>query len=223
MKRAAKLNWRAPVAPARSVAMPSKPTIIVYYDYVSPFAYIASEILPAIAERAGAELDWRPIDMLELSSFAGGLPYSPAKRSYVAVDALRTAEFHGVAIDLPKPFPVQSRLAVRLALVAQRRGGFEAVHRALFRAAWRDRQDLASEQVLAECVAAADGDTPAWLEEIGSPAIEQRVGELTAEAEAAGVFGVPTMVLDGELFWGVHSIEFLRWRLGGGDALRNQS
>lgn len=189
-------------------------SIHVYFDYRSPFAYIAAEVLPELAERHGAELRWNPIDLMGLSNFSGGLPYSEKKRAYVFVDAARSAEFHGVAIRPPSPFPVEPELALRVALVAERHGRFEPVHRALFRAAWCEELDLSSEGILARCIRDAGGDPEAWLAEARTPATEKALRLRTEEAEAAGVFGVPTMALAGELFWGVDSLPVLEWRLG---------
>ncbi len=185
----------------------------VYFDYISPFAYLATELLPGLAARHHAVLDWKPIEMLSLSSFSKGLPYSPAKRAYVAVDALRSAGFHGVPIQAPKPFPVRSEAALHLALVAQARDRFAPLHRALFHAAWRHQRDLADELVLAACVNDAAGDPGEWLEEAGRPETRERLRVLTAEAEAAGVFGVPSVILEGEIFWGLDSLPALEWRL----------
>lgn len=191
-------------------------SITVHFDYASPFAYFAARLLPAVAARHDADLVWRPIDLHGLSNFANGMPYSPSKRAYVFVDATRAAEFHGIPIQMPKPFPVESGMALRLALVAARRGRFAEVHDALFDAAWRDQQDVSSDEVLARCVPADGGDPASWITEAHSDAIGDALARSTHEAEEAGVFGVPTMVVDGELFWGIDAIPVLEWRLCGG-------
>ena len=191
----------------------NQPLITVYFDYASPFAYIASEVLPEFAARHGVALQWRPIELGALSNYAHGLPYSPVKSAYVLVDAPRTAQFHRVPIQPPKLFPVQSGLALRLALVAQAYGHFDQFHHAVFRAAWRDGQDIGSEPVLLACTAQADAAAAQWLQEAQRSDASEKLATLTAEAEAAGVFGVPSMLLDGELFWGVDSLPVLAWRL----------
>jgi 2-hydroxychromene-2-carboxylate isomerase len=193
-------------------------TITVYFDYRSPFAYFASRLLPDVATRHDAMLDWRPIDLQGLSSFANGMPYSERKRAYVFVDATRAAEYHRIPIQMPKPFPVESAMALRLAVVAAGRGRFPEVHARLFEAAWREQQDVSSDEVLARCVSSGAGDPAAWLAEARSDATGEALARSTREAEEAGVFGVPTMVVDGELFWGIDSIPVLEWRLGGGGA-----
>lgn len=188
-------------------------TLDVYYDYASPFAYLASELLPAFAGRVGVTLCWKPIDLMGLSNYAGGLPYSQVKRRYVVVDAARSAEFHGVPIRVPKPHPVQSGAALRLAHELRDDTRFAELHAQLFRAAWHDQRDLSSEDVLTSCLAASGGDRDGVLARAGQPEAHRALAAATAEAEAAGVFGVPTMVTRGELFWGLDSLPALEWRL----------
>lgn len=190
----------------------------VYFDYRSPFAYLLSEVLPEIAAQQGAEIEWKPIDLLGLSSFSGGLPYSEKKRAYVFVDAARQAEFHGVAIRPPEPFPVESELALRVALVAAGQPGFADAHRALFQAAWCDRRDLSSADVVADCLRAGGLDAEACLAEARSEPGAERLRQRTRSADDAGVFGVPTVSLAGELFWGLDALPILEWRLAGAGA-----
>jgi 2-hydroxychromene-2-carboxylate isomerase len=186
--------------------------IEVYFDYRSPFAYIAAQLLPELAERCDARLAWKPIDLLGLSNFSKGLPYSDKKRAYVFVDVVRSAAYHGVALRPPSPFPVESEAALRLALTAQESGDFDAVHAALFHAAWRDQQDLSSEAVLQGC---AGADAERLLGAARSPAAAERLGRETEASDALGVFGVPSFVVAGELFWGIDSLPLLEWRLRG--------
>ncbi len=193
--------------------MPETP-VDVYFDYRSPFAYVAAEVLPGFAEGNGLALRWRPVDIMQLSNYAKGLPYSEVKRRYVPMDGARIAEFHGVPIRHPKPHPVPSATALRLAVVAGEAPGFSKLHRALFRAAWRDQRDLGAREVLVECIREADGPADAWLAAAEAPEASEGLSASTAAAEAAGVFGVPSMLLDGELFWGIDSLPVLEWRLG---------
>lgn len=174
-------------------------------------------LLGPFAARHELELRWTPIELLALSSFEAGLPYSPKKRAYVALDASRTAAYHGVPIAPPDPFPVQSTRALRLALVAQERGGFPAFHEAVFRAAWAERRDISRDDVLCDCVRMVAGspDSAEWLARSDEPEIAERLSASTAEADARGVFGVPSVVVRGELFWGVDALPLLDWRLGG--------
>ena len=66
-------------------------TVDVYFDYASPFAYLAAEVLPGFGERTALSFRWTPIDLMQLSNYENGLPYSPVKRRYIAIDAARAA------------------------------------------------------------------------------------------------------------------------------------
>lgn len=192
-------------------------TLAAYFDYRSPFAYLLSEVLPALADRQGVGVAWEPIDLLELSNFSGGLPYTEKKRAYVFVDAVRQARFHGVPIEVPEPFPVDSERALRLALALRDEPGFDALHQALFRAAWRERRDLTRDDVLSDCLRAAEFDVDAGLRAAADDATARGLAANTAAADDAGVFGVPTVVRNGELFWGLDALPILSWRLDGHD------
>lgn len=196
------------------------PTLEVYYDYVSPFAYMASRLLPDLALRHGAEIAWRPVELASLSSFDGGLPYSPSKREYVFVDAARTARFHGIEIGMPDPFPVDSTLALRLAVAAVDTATFAGLHEALFRAAWVESRNLADRDELAAVAAAGGRSEAETLELVDDSRWADRVAEATAAADRSGIFGVPTVVYDGEMFWGVDAFPVLEWTLAGRPARR---
>ena len=186
--------------------------VVVYFDYISPYAYFAAERLPELAMRSNLELEWKPIELLKLSNYSEGLPYTEVKRRYVMTNAIRAAEFYGVSIAAPKPHPVESIPALHLALAALADPKFQELHSALFRAAWAEQRDVSSSQVLADCVEQVGG-SPEWLAKSGQPGIARVLAENTAEAEAAGVFGAPSMVFEGELFWGLDSFAMLEWRL----------
>ena len=185
----------------------------VYFDYRSPFGYVAAEVLPAFAREHDLELRWHPTDIMLLSNYEHGLPYSEVKRRYTVVDAIRTAEYHAVKMRVPKPHPVLSELALRLAVVAGDDPRFDALHAALFRAAWRDQHDLSSASVLRACIEAAGGPADDWLEAARREEAAHRLVEVAREAETRGVFGVPSMFLEDEQFWGIDSLPMIAWRL----------
>jgi 2-hydroxychromene-2-carboxylate isomerase len=143
------------------------------------------------------------------------MPYSEKKRAYVFVDVVRQAQFHGIPIETPEPFPVASELALCVALVAGERPGFAEVQRALFHAAWRERRDLSQRSVVAECLRAGGIEAEPVLDRAEAESARSLLTRRTREADDAGVFGVPTLSLDGELFWGLDALPVLDWRLGG--------
>ena len=190
-----------------------KSSIDLYFDYGSPFAYFLSERLSKLAPGWGVSIDWKPIDLHKLSNFEERMPYSDKKRQYVVLDAVRSAEFHGIPVQMPNPFPVRSGLALRTALAAQESDLFAALHPLLFRAAWAEQKDIGDTDVLRDCIRRAGREAGDLLDRANSDAIEKRLQALTREAEDRGVFGVPTMFLGNEPFWGNDRLEMLEWRL----------
>jgi 2-hydroxychromene-2-carboxylate isomerase len=187
--------------------------IDLYFDYGSPFAYFLSERILAVAPQWNLEIDWKPIDLQKLSNFEERMPYSDKKRQYVVLDAARSSEFHGIPVQMPHPFPVRSGLALRTALAAQDTGLFAALHPLLFRAAWAEQHDIGDPMVVGDCIRRAGSEVGDLIERAQGDAIEKRLQTLTAEAEGRGVFGVPTMFLGNEPFWGNDRLEMLEWRL----------
>lgn len=195
--------------PTRSTPMAH--TLDLYWDFSSPFAYLASTQAEALAGRTGATLVWRPM-------FLGGLfkslgqetvpinTWSDARRRYYLKDMHRWAEFWGVPFAFPAHFPVNSLKALRayLALPEGRRGAFRD---GAFRAYWADGRDLGDDAVLAELLG---DDAAVVLARAQEPAVKQSLVDATRRAEEAGVFGAPTWVVDGkDLYWGQDRIPLL--------------
>ncbi len=187
-------------------------TLPFYFDYASPFAYLASTQVRAVAARTRAKVDYRPILLGGLFKSIG-TPNVPlfempgAKRDYVMRDLERRAERMTVPYFFPSRFPMNTVKALRLTLAA------DAVQRpalvdALFRALWVDDKDISDTDQL-QRIAASCGALDA-LRRIENPEIKQALFSATDEAKARGVFGVPTFVARNELFFGqdrLHQVE----------------
>lgn len=183
-----------------------------YFDYGSPWAYLASEIAPA--RLGGAEIVWRPIYLRGTEGFAKGLPYSPAKLQYLARDFARCAAHEGVRFAPPAAFPFDGLAALRAALVAQDAldaPAFARFHRAIFRGIWADQRDLRQKESVAALLAEALGavSTEGALAKMEEPAVKERLREATAAATERGLFGVPTFFVGDEMFWGHDRLEYV--------------
>lgn len=183
--------------------------VVFYYDFSSPFAYLAATQIERIAGAAGATVRWRPILVGALFKQIGtpDVPideFPAAKRSYYLRDLMHWASHWGVPFRWPSRFPVRSVTALRLALAAGDQ--IAAVSQALFRAYWADDRDISEPAVLAgfgELARAED------------PAIKQALRANTDEALAAGVCGVPSFVVRGHLFWGQDRLDLVSRTLDG--------
>ena len=193
------------------------PRVEYFFDYVSPFAYLADTQLPGLAQRTGAEIVHRPF-------FLGGVMQAtknsppitvPNKGRYMFVEIQRWAKRYGVPANPNPHFPVNTLTAMRVAVAALGDPRFGDLHRALFRAVWVDGQNLADEAVLEATVAAAGLDAAALLARAKEQAAKDALRRNTEEAVERGAFGAPTFFVGDEMFWGNDRLDFVEEALGG--------
>jgi 2-hydroxychromene-2-carboxylate isomerase len=193
-----------------------------WYDFSSPWTYLAATQIEVVAERAGAELAWRPFLLGALFKQIGThdvplLQMSEAKRRYAARDLHYWASHWGVPFQFATRFPMRTVTALRLALLAGDK--IAPVSRDLFRALWVDDRDLNDEAVLSEILDAHGLDPKATLARTQDPEIKQQLIANTTEAVERGVFGAPTFIVEqaeGDLlFWGQDRLDFVERALGG--------
>jgi len=187
-----------------------KPRLRIYTDYKSPFAYIANKRLFEIERDLGVELEWRPYT-LRIPEFMGAVeertPHFWRKVRYLYMDARRLANAQGLTIKGPKRI-YDGFLASAGMLYAQRHGFFRAYHDTVFRKFWNHELDI-DELPEMSAVIASLGGSAAEFEAYAQGDARAEHDRIVNEAEALGVFGVPTMVFNGELFWGTDRIDLL--------------
>jgi 2-hydroxychromene-2-carboxylate isomerase len=182
-------------------------TLEIYWDFSSPFAYLASTQAEALAARTGAKLTWQPMLLGGLFKTVGQpmVPmqtWSPAKQRYILEDMQRWAAYWKVPFTFPSRFPTNSLKAMRcyLALPEGQRDGFRE---RVFRAYWAEDRDIADDGVLRDLSHLTGEQADALFVASQSPEVKKALGEATQKAADAGVFGAPTWIVDGqELFWG---------------------
>lgn len=194
-------------------------TIELFFDFVSPYAYLASQRIGAIARAHGATLRLRPVLFAALLGHHGQLGPAeiPAKRRWLVKDVLRQAAKHGIALTYPKAHPFNPLLALRIALEEVSGDRQADVVAAIWRAAWVDRVDVASPDALAGALDAAGFAGEKLVAAANEPRAKQALKEAGDAAIQAGVFGVPTLLVDGELFWGSDRLDDLEAFLEGRD------
>ncbi len=193
-----------------------------YFDFSSPYGYLASEKIEALAVRHGRVVDWHPVLLGVIFKQTGAAPLTmiPLKGDYSRRDMARSARFHGVAgFRMPSKFPIPSQAAARLVLWQKQRDATrvgEVVH-ALYRAFFVDDIDISAPDSAVAAVAKGDVDTASARAAIDDPAIKDALREANDQAIARGVFGSPFIVVDGEPFWGVDRLDQVeRWLATGG-------
>lgn len=197
-------------------------TIGFYFDFLSPYAYLAHEEIFALAARNGASVALRPTLLAAL--LADGKTRGPAeipkKRVYIFKDAYRSAKLHGHPFGLPRTHPFNPLLALRLAGLPRSGGEVRKIVAALFAGSWGGGGvALDDEGEVVRCLDAAGLDGPQLVAEAKGNEAKARLRAATEEALAAGIFGVPTMRVGEEIFWGLDAFGHLERHLRGEDPL----
>ena len=192
-----------------------------YFDFISPYAYLGWKLLRRWQTEGRLQVEPRPVLFAGLLNAHGTLGPAevPAKRRYVFLDVRRKAERLGIEIGRPAAHPFNPLTPLRLMLAAEPQVRARVVD-VFFDAIWQQQLDLQDEPALRRTLneALGDADSACW-EAAASPAVKQRLREETEQAVARGIFGVPTIDFDGELFWGVDSLDDLERALHRGALL----
>ncbi len=192
-----------------------------YFDFSSPYGYLASEAIDTIAAKHGRTVVWRPFLLGAVFKITGGQPTvnEPMKGPYARVDIARSARLLGVPFNEPDPFPVATVAACRAYywLADQNAARAKELARALFRGFYVDNRNVGDPAVVVETATALGVDAEALGAALQDPAVKERLkGEVEA-ALARGVFGSPTVFIDDEMFWGADRLDQIdRWLETGG-------
>ncbi len=197
----------------------SSEPIPFYFDFISPYAYLGW----AQRNTLGTERALRLVPVL----FAGlldahgnvGPAEVPAKRAYIFRDALRHALVLGVPFAPPPSHPFNPLLALRIASLDLEPALLERVIDVLFLATWGGGQGVTDGETVGALLSGLGVDGAALVARANEPEAKARLRSQTESAVRRGVFGVPTLDVDGELFWGLDAYPHARRRLAGRDPL----
>ena len=189
-----------------------------FFDCSSPWTYLAFERVQPLAEKAGAELVWRPILVGGVFNAVNGSVYEqranpppPPKARYYGKDLQDWARHVGIRIGSPKPFPVNSVKAMRGCFVAEEHGKLPEFARAVFEAYWGDLADISQDAVLEPIVACAGLDRAEFCAKIADPVYKGKLRANTDELIARGGFGSPTMFVDrDDMYFGNDRLPLVR-------------
>ena len=190
-----------------------------YFTPVSPWAFLGHTRFVQLLRETGASVSVRPVDFGTIFPASGGLPLAkraPQRQAYRLVELKRFADALQVPLN-PQPafFPVAADPAALLIVAAnQLEGGYAALELAgrLGAAVWVEQRDIGDEATRRAIVAEA-GLTDDLHARAAAPDISERYAANTRLALDAGVFGAPSYVVDGEIFWGQDRLDFLARRL----------
>ena len=189
-------------------------TIDYYHSLISPWSYLGGPRLGDIAAAAGATVNVKPIDLARVFPVSGGLPLAKRadqRRAYRLAELARWRDHLGMPLNIePRSFPAAEGLAARTVIAARQAGADAArLSNAILRAVWAEQRDIADRETLVAICAETGHDGAALTAAAETDAIAAIYAADTGEAIARGVFGAPTYVFEGELFWGQDRLEFL--------------
>lgn len=191
-----------------------------YFDFMSPYAYLAHHRVPAIAKKYGLVLNYHPIDLKHVKLAAGNTApptvHMPPKQRYSFADLTRWKNRYGVPVELPKMEPgasvspemFNSDRANIGAYFAIDAGCVEDYVRFVWGETWGKGRTIGSPDVLVDAASAMGWNHGEFMAFIDAPASRDRYTKGNQEAHARDVFGVPTLIVDKQLWWGNDRLDF---------------
>jgi 2-hydroxychromene-2-carboxylate isomerase len=192
-----------------------------WFDFSSPYGYLAAQKIDALAAKYGRTVDWRPLLLGAVFKETGMAPLTqiPLKGAYSKRDFERSARFHDIHFRMPSKFPIASQAPARIVLWLKARDPALAVRvaRALYRAYFVDDVDISDPDAAASVAAKEGADAAGARAAVDDPEIKEALKREVGRAIALGAFGSPYVVIDGEPFWGLDRFDQIeRWLATGG-------
>ena len=198
------------------------PAIDFYFDFSSPYGFLASEKIEALAAKHGRGVAWHPILLGVIFKQTGAVPLTtvPLKGDYSRRDMARSARFHGIAgFRMPSVFPIATQAPARIVLWVRSRDAAltsKVIH-ALYRAFFVEDRNISDADTAADVAGTAGVDRTSARAAVDDTAIKDALRRENELAIAAGVCGSPFIVVDSEPFWGVDHLDQVdRWLATGG-------
>jgi 2-hydroxychromene-2-carboxylate isomerase len=184
-----------------------------WFDFASTYSYVASERIGELASRAGVAVAWKPFLLGPIFTEQQGIrdsPFNvyPVRGRYMWRDLERLCDKHGLPWRRPSAFPRNGMLAARVGCVAAGAPWAPAFFRAIFRANFAEDRDVSDPALVASLLEGAGAaDAADLVARASSPEAKQALRDRTAEASRLGMFGAPSFVVAGELFFGQDRLE----------------
>lgn len=186
-------------------------TVEFYYDFSSPYTYIASKRIEKVCHESGASLVWKPFLLGGVFNEIGSTPAAQIenKIKYLRQDTVNCAEYYGVPFNYPEIFPLNSVRAMRGAFAASEKDKLVEYNHLMFDLYWTLGADLSRVEILAEAVANIGIDPEWFAQRIAEQEIKDMLRVETNIAITRGVFGAPTIFVDDKMYWGNDRLDFL--------------
>jgi 2-hydroxychromene-2-carboxylate isomerase len=192
----------------------------MWFDFASPYSYLAIERVGPLAHQAGVSVALRPFLLGPIFQAQGwnDSPFRlfPGKGAYMMRDIARLADKYGLAYRRPSQFPRMSVLSARVALLGQDQPWGRDFCLAVFRANFVDDQDIQDEAVVGAILDRLSLDRPALLAQARQESTKEALRRQVDRARELGIFGAPSLMVGREMFWGNDRLEdALQWAARG--------
>ena len=187
-----------------------------WFSIGSTYTYLSVTRIGDVAKETGASFSWQPFSVRKIMREMDNVPFPPSKKvkvDYMWRDIERRAQDYGFSAQVPAPYPLaEFDLANRVAVLAMQEGWCEDYVQATYRRWFLDGEEAGGEPNLPQTLSEIGQDLARVLDLANSPDLEAAYLEQTARAQELGIFGSPSFIVDGELFWGDDRLEdAIRW------------
>ncbi len=192
-----------------------------YFDFSSPYGYLAATQIDTLAARYKQTVNWHPILLGAIFKSTGGAPLTqiPFKGDYSVNDFYRSARFYGVPLNMPTVFPISGVAASRATLWAKTQSveAQKTLTHALFKSLYADNQDISNAETVVKIATTCGHDEQAVIAGMNDPAIKEALKQNVEAALTRKVFGSPFFFVDNEPFWGADRLpQIEHWLKTGG-------
>lgn len=186
--------------------------IIFYFDFISAYSYLAWVQFPKLLEETKASMEAIPVFLAGMLHACGqkGPAEIPSKRNYCFKDILMCAAECGVPIEGPPSHPFNPLLALRMCTALSDENQKQKLIHKMFTACWSEGKNIADANILSQLANECGLDGQLLLQKAQESTIKEQLKKNTEAALKKGVFGVPTFLVNGELFWGNDRLHFLK-------------
>jgi 2-hydroxychromene-2-carboxylate isomerase len=189
----------------------AKSGVQFWFEFASTYSYPAAMRIERLAAERGVALDWRPFLLGPIFAAQGWAdsPFNiyPAKGRYMWRDLERLCGSYGLPLRRPSRFPRSGLVAARVACAAQKEPWLPEFVRAVYSANFAEDRDISERAVVAELLGELGLSAAPWLDRAETDETKARLRAQTEAAQQRGIFGAPSFVVDGELFWGNDRLE----------------
>ena len=182
-----------------------------WFSIGSTYTYLSVTRVAEVSQKTGASFSWKPFSVRKIMREMDNIPFPPNKKTkveYMWRDIERRAQGYGFTANVPAPYPLKELdLANRVAVVAMQEGWCEDYVRETYRLWFIDGHEAGSDVNLTQTLSEIGQDKLRVLELAGSSEVEAVYLDQTEKAKQVGIFGSPSFIVDGELFWGDDRLE----------------